>query len=250
MAKAKTNRKLVVVGVLAYLLFLLAMFPLNIAYKLLDPKGLPIKVVSVSGTFWNGNIVLKPALVGQLQVNWELSPSALITGEVASKFNVKGTQLEGKGNVGVALNGDVTLSKISAYVNADLVNKPLRSQKVNIQGDVELIQTNIVFNIKSKQTSFASGRLVWAGGDVQYPKGRNKKKSNLPMLVADISSLNGELLAQVKTDSGQNVAKANLKTDGWASIAIQKRMIDLLGEPWPNKATADSVIFEVSEKVF
>lgn len=175
---------------------------------------------------------------------------ALLAGEVDSLFSVKSAQFEGKGNVSVALNGDISFSQVSAYVDAALINKPLRSQKVHLSGDLELIQTNIVFNMKDKITSFASGRLVWAGGDVQYPKGRSKKTANLPMLIADISSLNGELLAQVHTDDGKNVAKGNLKADGWAGIAILKRMIDLVGEPWPNKASADSVIFEVSEKVF
>jgi len=226
------------------------MFPLNIAYKLIDPKGLPIKVVSVSGTLWDGHLVLKQSVVGQTQLDWELSPVALLTGEVDSIFSVKSAQFEGKGNVSVALNGDISFSQVSAYVDAALINKPLRSQKVHLSGDLELIQTNIVFNMKDKITSSASGRLVWAGGDVQYPKGRSKKTANLPMLIADISSLNGELLAQVHTDDGKNVAKGNLKSDGWAGIAILKRMIDLVGEPWPNKASADSVIFEVSEKVF
>ena len=226
------------------------MFPLNIAYKLIDPKGLPIKVVSVSGTLWDGHLVLKQSVIGQTQFDWELSPVALLTGEVDSIFSVKSAQFEGKGNVSVALNGDISFSQVSAYVDAALINKPLRSQKVHLSGDLELIQTNIVFNMKDKITSSASGRLVWAGGDVQYPKGRSKKTANLPMLIADISSLNGELLAQVHTDDGKNVAKGNLKSDGWAGIAILKRMIDLVGEPWPNKASADSVIFEVSEKVF
>ena len=249
-AEAKSSRKLVVVSILAYFVFLLVMFPLNIAYKLIDPKDLPVEVVSVSGTLWNGQLVLKQSLIGQTQFDWELSPIALLTGEVSSQFSVKSAQFEGKGNVSLAMNGDITLNQVSAYVDAALINKPLRSQKVNVNGDLELIQTNIVFNMKEKITSFASGRLVWAGGDVQYPKGRSKKSANLPMLIADISSLNGELLAQVHTDDGLNVAKGNLKADGWASIAIQKRMIDLVGEPWPNKASADSVIFEVSEKVF
>ena len=250
MAKAKTNRKLVVVSILAYFVCLLVMFPLNIAYKLIDPKGLPVKVVSVSGTLWDGHLVLKQSVVGQTQLDWELSPVALLTGEVDSMFSVKSAQFEGKGNVSVTLNGDISFSQVSAYVDAALINKPLRSQKVHLSGDLELIQTNIVFNMKDKITSSASGRLVWAGGDVQYPKGRSKKTANLPMLIADISSLNGELLAQVHTDDGKNVAKGNLKSDGWAGIAILKRMIDLVGEPWPNKASADSVIFEVSEKIF
>ncbi len=60
----------------------------------------------------------------------------------------------------------------------------------------------------------------------------------------------GELMAQVNTEDGQAVAQANLKTDGWGSVAVQKRMVDLLGEPWSNKTSPDSTIFELSEKLF
>ena len=50
MAKAENYRKIVFFSVLAYIVFLLAMFPLNVAYKLIDPKGLPVQVLAVSGT--------------------------------------------------------------------------------------------------------------------------------------------------------------------------------------------------------
>jgi len=85
---------------------------------------------------------------------------------------------------------------------------------------------------------------------VSYPKGRKSKNANLPMLVVDLSADKGELMAQVNTEDGQAVAQANLKTDGWGSIAVQKRMVDLLGEPWSNKTSPDSTIFELSEKLF
>ncbi len=57
-------------------------------------------------------------------------------------------------------------------------------------------------------------------------------------------------MANVNTTEGKSVARANIKTDGWASVAVQKRMIDLLGEPWSSKTSADSTVFELSEKLF
>ena len=250
-AEAKKSRKIWIVSVLAYIVFLLAMFPINIAYQLLAPKNLPVQVVAVSGTLWNGEVIFKHALSGQVQLGWQLSAFDLLFGQINSDLKVKSSQLEGQGQVFISLlSGDIKIAHTQAFVNAALINKPLRNQRVSIQGDVELNDTNIVFNWHDKQTSVANGRLLWMGGDVKYPKGRTSKNANLPMLVADISSSDGELLVQVNTEEGLVVAKANLKTDGWASVAVQKRMVDLLGEPWSNKASPDSTIFELSEKIF
>ncbi len=249
-AKAKKSRKLLYVSVLAYFIFMLVMFPLNIAYKIIQPKNLPIQVVAVSGTLWDGEVVFKHAISGQGQFQWQLSPLAMLWGQANSLFVLKSTQFEGKGELSVGLNGDIALNHVSAYVNADVINRPLKGQRVTIKGDVELMDTSIVFNWYDKKTSAANGQLIWQGGDVKYPKGRKSKNAKLPMLVAKLSATKGELLVQVNTAEGEGVAKANLKTDGWASVAIQKRMIDLLGEPWSKKAKADSTVFELSEKVF
>jgi len=249
--EAKKSRKLLYVSVLAYFVFLVAMFPINIAYQLVNPKGLPVQVVAVSGTLWDGEVVIKHSMTGQVRLNWQLSPLGLLLAQVNSQFEVKGAQLEGKGELSVGLiSGDLELSHVSAYINAALINKPLRSQRVTMAGDVELNDSTIVFNWKDKKTSLAQGRLIWMGGDVSYPKGRKSKNANLPMLVVDLSADKGELMAQVNTEDGLAVAQANLKTDGWGSVAVQKRMVDLLGEPWSNKTSPDSTIFELSEKLF
>jgi general secretion pathway protein N len=69
------------------------------------------------------------------------------------------------------------------------------------------------------------------------------------MLIADVSADSGQLNVNLHTDENLSVAKANLKTDVWGSVAILKRMVDLVGEPWPGKASADSSVFEISEKL-
>ncbi|MEY8247470.1 MAG: type II secretion system protein N [Bermanella sp.] len=249
--EVKKSRKLWYVSVLAYFVFLVALFPINIAYQLINPKNLPVQVVAVSGTLWDGQVVVKHAMSGQLALDWQLSPWSLLLGQVDTQFKVKGAQLEGEGGLSVGLiSGDIRLNHVSAYINSALINQPLRSQRVTMAGDVELNDSTLVFNWHDKKTSRAKGRLIWAGGEVSYPKGRKRKQANLPMLVVDLSADKGELMAQVNTEDGLAVARANLKTDGWGSVAVQKRMVDLLGEPWSNKASPDSTIFELSEKLF
>jgi len=129
--EAKKSRKLLYVSVLAYFVFLVAMFPINIAYQLVNPKGLPVQVMAVSGTLWDGEVVIKHSMTGQVRLNWLLSPLDLLLGQVNSQFEMKGAQLEGKGGLSVGLiSGDLELSHVSAYINSALINKPLRSQRV------------------------------------------------------------------------------------------------------------------------
>ncbi len=249
MAKASQNRTLWVVSILAYVVFLLAMLPLNIVYQAVNPK-LPIQVVAVTGTLWNGGVVIKHSYTGQLDVQWHLNPASLLMGTLNTDLKIEGTLINAQTNLVMSLSGDISFNDANAYINSQILKKPLQQQRVKVQGDIELSNLNLVYNLSDKKTAQASGRLIWMGGDVQYAKGRKTKNATLPMLVTDLSSKNGELLASVNTTEGLSVATANLKTDGWAGIAIQKRMIDLLGEPWSAKASADSVVFEVSEKVF
>ncbi len=255
MAAQTRNRSLILVGILAYLVFLLALFPINIAYKLLNPQGLPVSVEALSGTLWQGSAVLKERQIGRLDVAWSLSPWALMTQQVSAELKIKGQQVRFNGHVNLGLQSfhlpaSIQVSDAKGFVAADLVNQFSRPQRVSVQGDLELSSLNLSYNLMEKQAQSASGRLVWQGGQVAYPVGRDKRTANMPMLVAQLAAESGNLLANVSTTSGEPVAQANLKNDGWGGIAIKRRLLDLAGEKWPGQGDADTSVFEISEKVF
>lgn len=251
MAKAKGNKKLIIVCVLAYIVFLMAMFPLNVIYKLVDPKGLPVEVLSVSGTIWNGDITIKHRQAGQINGKWTLPVSSVLIGQLAPSLELKGQSLEAEMDASInLLTGDVSVENGKGYLQSSLVNQFIRANRANIQGDFELSNLALKLNLKDKTASHVNGRLVWSGGQVKYPKGRKQSTATMPMLVADLKLVDKEVQALVNTTEGQTVASANIKPDGWAGVAVKKRLIDLVGEPWPNKASADTTVFEVSEKIF
>lgn len=250
MAAQKRNRSLIVVGILAYVVFLLALFPINIAYKLVEPKGLPVSVEALSGTLWNGEAIVKQRDLGRLDLNWELSPLSLLVGQVSAKVDVKSQKANLKGAVNASASGVVEISDTKGFVSADLVNQFIRRQRASLAGDFELMGLNLIYDVNAKHAESASGRLIWQGGQVNYPMGRKKKSATMPMLVADLGADNGNLTANVVTTEGEQLGQANLKNDGWAGVAIKRRLVDLAGEKWPGKGGADSTIFEVSEKVF
>lgn len=247
---AKGHKKLIIVSILAYFVFLLAMLPLNVVYQVLQPK-LPVQVLSVGGTIWNGELVVKHNYTGQLNARWSLSILPLLWGSVEADVEADSNTAELKGLVTFnGLSGELTVQNLDAFVQASLINRFLRANRTSIQGDVELSKAQLAYNLFDRQANLASGNVIWAGGDVNYPKGRKKKTANLPMLVAKLNAEGGELKATVTTTEGQPVAKAYVKPDGWAGVSVMKRMVDLVGEPWPNKAAADSVILDVSERLF
>lgn len=244
------HRRLIIVSILAYIVFLLAMLPLNLVYQWVKPT-LPVQVVSVSGTLWNAEVVAKHKLTGQVRVNWQLSALPLLWGSAQTQLKIESAGVQASAIVTAsALTGELDAQGVNAYVSAGLINQALRVNRVTMQGDVELSNASLGLNVFERQAHKAQGNLVWVGGNVSYPKGRKSKSANLPMLVAKLTTDNGELKAHVTTAEGLAVAKAYVKPDGWGGVSVMKRMIDLVGEPWPNKASPDSTIFDVSERLF
>lgn len=251
MAAAKNNRTIIFFSILAYFVFLLAMFPLNVLYKLAEPKGLPVQVVAVSGTIWQGEVIVKHSLTGQIKANWGLSVWSLLTGTLASHVQVQNNQINSELDLSLNLiTQNISIQSMNGFVQAELINALLKRNKVVINGDLEISDVMIDYSLANKYAESASGRAVWMGGLVNYPKGRKQGSATLPMLIAQLSHHNGELNVDLHTQENLSVANAKLKTDGWGSVAVLKRLIDLVGEPWPNKASADTAVFEISEKVF
>lgn len=250
MAKAQQNRKFIIIGVLAYLIFVLLMFPVNRIYQLLPAMPLPVEVVALNGTVWDAQAVVKHPMVGQVSFNWQLSPAALFVGQVKGNWQLKNASANANGELQLSVGGRLQLTDTRAFIQPAIINQVLRPQKASMTGDVELTLTDLLFNFSTMQTEQAQGRLIWNGGEVSYPNRGKSKQASLPMIVAALSAKQGELLADVNTSDGLLIAQGSLKPDGWASVAILKRLVDLIGETWPNNASPDTRILEVSEKLF
>jgi general secretion pathway protein N len=248
--QAKNNQKIVFFSILAYLMFLIATFPLNVIYKLADPKDLPVQVLAVSGTVWKGEVTVKHKSTGQINAGWQLSGLSLLMGRVDSAVQIKSTELNTEFNASFSmLSRTINVAALNGFVQAPLVNRLLQSNKVQIDGGLEILDLAVQYDLKQKYAQHAQGRVIWMGGDINYPKGRKQGQASLPMLIADFSADSGQLNMDLHTDENLSLATASLKTDGWGSVSILKRMIDIIGEPWPSKASADSSVFEISEKV-
>jgi len=132
-AKAKNNRKIVFFSVLAYFIFLIATFPLNVIYKLVDPKGLPVQVVAVSGTVWNGDITVKHKSTGQVNAVWQLNGFSLLMGSIDSSVQIKSTELNAELDASFGIfTQTINLAALNGYVQAPFVNRLLQRNKESL----------------------------------------------------------------------------------------------------------------------
>lgn len=99
--------KKIVIGVLVYLVFLIALFPASVAVRLAPlPKN--ISVSGVSGTIWSGSADWISVQQRQLElVQWQFNPWGLFLGKVNLDLVIgnRASAVNGKGFVSLSMSG-------------------------------------------------------------------------------------------------------------------------------------------------
>lgn len=134
-------RKKIIIGVLIYIAFLIALFPASMALKL-APLPSHIGAAGVSGSIWSGNI--DSLSIGQRQldhVRWELSPWALLLAKAKVDFQI--------GSRASAVNAKGVISYSAAGLSAEglrfeapdsfLVGNAKLPFRTEINGEVSLL---------------------------------------------------------------------------------------------------------------
>lgn len=244
------NRWFIAVGILAYVIFLLALFPVSLIQKWVLPSSLPVQVVAATGTLWHADIKLNHPMLGAIDASWQIKPARLLVGKLAAEIDVKNPDFKLSARLSATPAGIVNLREVKVFVTPALINRFTAGQGVNISGDLDLSNAEFSFDMSAHKTLAAKGRAVWQGGRVNYRIGAQNKTAQLPVLLANLSAEAGQLNVGIVTTEGDDLADALVKPDGWASVAVKRRFIDVLGENLPGTAPADASIFEVSHRIF
>jgi len=133
--------KKIIIGVLIYLVFLVALFPANIALSL-APLSANMSVSGVSGSIWSGSIESLNLQQRQLeQVRWELSPWALLLGKVSIDVQVgsRATPVSAKGVVTWSMGGISAQGLRFEAPDSFLIGNAKLPFRTEIQGEVSLL---------------------------------------------------------------------------------------------------------------
>lgn len=240
----------ILIGIISYVLFVLLTAPLNFIWPKIQPKlgPLPVQVISIDGTLWQGQTQLQVPQVGIISAEWDIEASDLLSGRLTANVFAKGEELKFKGLV--STNGDqVEITDSEAFMSTRYLKPVLRQGRSSLKGSFELTGFNSVISVADKQIKAAEGRIVYSGGDVSFPIDGRKISAELPILIGQISKPGDNVDLEITDTEGNSIGSGYVQPDGWSGILIRRRLLDLLGQKWPADVSEEAVIFEVSQKI-
>jgi len=148
-------KRLIILGLVTFLLILFLTFPARVAYELFSPPELQLS--GISGSIWNGDATEGMAGGAYVRdISWRVIPESLLSGQLA--FATRCSPMSGRldAEVAVGTDGTLALSGIRGNVPLDLVHPAL--QENGIRGDVRLDFDSVV--IRGALPVYASGSVT------------------------------------------------------------------------------------------
>jgi hypothetical protein len=239
------------IGVIAYGVFLLVNFPVSVAINGLQKiaPNLPVEISQPDGSIWNGQATITQPILGPTHIQWSLHIASLLTGSIALDLQAKSTKANIKTEIDLS-QSNIVISNTKGSIYPSLINPLIHAQNAKMQGDITIDQLNAEISFDPIAAKNSQGQIVWQGGDVKYKNGRNQKTATLPIIIGRVSDNEGQLTMTLHEEDGTQIASAFVKPDGWAGAKIKRRLVDLVGEKIPGSSAPDTDIFELSEKIF
>lgn len=237
-------------GLFAFLVFLAVNTPLHFAWEKLEPRlgNLPVEVEQISGTVWEADFRINTRELGLLTGRWVLAPGSLLSASPTLDVTLNGDGLRFDGIVTIEPSQQLRITHGSAFVDSRVVAPLLKKTKATLTGSIEASKLNLVVDPQSKQLLNAAGDLVFSGGDASFLVQRNMVNADLPMMVGKLGMDGPKTLLTITTTDQLSLADGYLQPDGWAGVAVKRRFLDMIGQPWKASSTEETVVFEVSQK--
>ncbi len=195
----------ILLGLLAYGVFLVATVPAGQAFALFQPQLPQVRAAGLSGTAWSGEAaVLQIAGKNLERVDWRIKPWSALFGELEIDVALDDADLSGHATLGLKPDGAVRLSNVDLRLAAsefsDLFNTP-----VGLGGQFELQLQRAEFMGQKIQS--AEGVVRWRRAAVTVPL-----VQPLGEFTARLSTTEGGIKARIKDDGGP------LQLDGTAVL--------------------------------
>ncbi|MDH5731294.1 MAG: type II secretion system protein N [Gammaproteobacteria bacterium] len=197
----KSNKRLILVGVAAFLLFLIVQTPAHLIFGLVA-NNLPLKVYGVNGSVWNGEIeqinVGRESITG---VQWSLHPSHLLMGRVAADISASLGQRRINAYAARSIGGDIVLKNVSGRIDAQTLLGLLKIPALQLGGEFNFNLQSVVLD--GKIPLEAQGRVLWSDASSRFPQ-----RLELGTLSAIVSTTDKGIQAELK-DGGNGPLELN-----------------------------------------
>ncbi len=218
-------KRLIILGLITFIVIMLATFPARVAYHWLAPAEL--KLSGIAGSVWNGSAI--EGMAGGAYVRnivWQFKPVSLLSGNLA--FATTSNPVSGSMNTDVAVSpdGTLTLSGLSGNVPLDLVHPAF--QQSGIRGDIALQFETLV--IRNGVPVAAKGSVTIADLFVQ-----DLSPSRIGNFRADFQTTDGKITGSVEDMTGVLDVTGSISLD-------QDRSYSFIGQVAPTSSTPQSIV--------
>lgn len=254
-----TVRHYIALGIIIFIAVVVANLPAKLLFEAVEsklPANTPLKLGEVEGTVWKGQLGLDYAGVN-LSANWDILLLQILRGRLAADITVFDQGHEPGGSNASRVEGTVFGSLLSSagfyavngVVSATLVNR-LAQNQFSMEQNIALEALGITY--QNQQFKVAEGKLTWPGGRVGYEDpNRGQQQLVLPALKGTLAAEDGHLLASLIPQGTEDVlVDANIDGEGIATLAVRKRLLDLVGQRWGTAVNPDDVVLEIQQPVF
>lgn len=171
-------KKIVLLGLLSFLIAAIWQLPLSFAKPYAEKLIQGLKLEGVSGSVWNGSaqkLITNNQDFGQ--VDWKVNPLQSLTSlSLKSSFSIKGNQLTAEGTAAVTPNKKIIIDKTTFDIDAAFLNHFQKQAKLagDLQGNIDRaeLETNTLPILDAvvdwKQGTVSSILLNLTAGDYHF----------------------------------------------------------------------------------
>jgi len=224
------------IGMTAFLIFFVCLFPAKVAYNAAQRVGLVlppmIKISEIDGSVWNGTVKVDVAGLKSNVLNWDLLFSRLLMGGFGVKIKAESTDYSIDGSLSIflplpeksffPLNAEL---EIDGYVSGKIIAAVAPQFNAFVEGKVDL--DNILIALTSTGVDGAEGHISWPGGEAKANVMGQAMAVQLPALEGELQK-NGEKakFELVKSEDKKPLAEASVDAEGWGAVRVRQRLLD------------------------
>lgn len=248
-------RHLILVGILTYLIVLLAQLPAVWVVPWVNRQLVTqsVELVSVGGSVWQGQAEIATLNADDAsapwqgtRVNWNvLILSGLWRGQLHVDMQVFGRAAQLKGQVRLGWK-QFGVQDVSGEISPMLLNTLLASYARTTQ-PVQLSHVSVKVLRTGQGQASGSGRLLWPAGDLVLKQNAGSTLA-MPAVTAELTTDNKALLLTANANNAQLVT-LRMQANGEATVTALRRILSLLGQA-DGEVNADAVLMELPLSIF
>ena len=199
----------VVLGLLAYVGFLLSTFPAERAFAMLNQQLPNLRAAGLSGTAWSGQASILQIQGQNLEkLQWQLKPWSVLFGQLELDVQLDGADVAGQASIGLQPDGAIQLTDVDLRLSAAEISTQFQVP-VDLGGQ---------FIVQLQSAKLMGQKILSAEGLVRWQRAALVSPFAQPLgeFVAQLSTEADDIKAQVKDEGGplQLDGVASLKSDG------------------------------------